>query len=333
MAKFSASLAAFIAGQDPDIAYQAADNAIENNAMVTGMLEGQEALALAECIKDYSDALAKDVATAISEATAYLKELPPEALKAMEKLTQWFEIHGEGAMLSIKEAQTLLKDAPVEILDAVTTWVKENPLITEMAVAGMFAIMERYAEDNGKERNDFLPMQRQIKQNAVFTVIKTWPKLIKNAIGKLGKTNKAKADVKGTPPAAGVQGASDIISNLSSNPSSLENPKNVIQYEKLKASLAQEEALGSIPVGSALKSDPQHSIANQAIHGIQHGQHFTIKGADGNYYNLTQVIGSFNNQQGIFEYIVDSGNKIKHQRFIPNGQITGYPNQKPTKKE
>ena len=82
VAKFSASLAAFIAGQDPDIAYQAADNAIENNAMVTGMLDGQEALALAQCIKDYSDALAKDVAAAISEATEFLKEVSADALEA-----------------------------------------------------------------------------------------------------------------------------------------------------------------------------------------------------------------------------------------------------------
>jgi filamentous hemagglutinin len=41
---------------------------------------------------------------------------------------------------------------------------------------------------------------------------------------------------------------------------------------------------------------------------------------------LRQLEGSYNGKNGIFEWIIDN-NQVTHRRFIPNGKITGYPNQ------
>jgi hypothetical protein len=46
--------------------------------------------------------------------------------------------------------------------------------------------------------------------------------------------------------------------------------------------------------------------------------------------DLYQIEGSLNGKQGVFEWIVDQG-KVTHRRFIPNGQVTGFPNQIPSK--
>ena len=35
------------------------------------------------------------------------------------------------------------------------------------------------------------------------------------------------------------------------------------------------------------------------------------------------------NQNGVFEWIVDSTDGVTHRRFIPNGTINGIPNQRP----
>lgn len=117
---------------------------------------------------------------------------------------------------------------------------------------------------------------------------------------------------------------------LSSAPAK-NSPKNVANHERYKADLAQQEALSSVPVGSALKSDAYHIAAEWGINSIKHGKHFTIVGRDGKNYNLTQIEGSFNKIEGVFEYIVNSQNQLTHQRFIPKGIITGKPNQNPKK--
>jgi hypothetical protein len=59
-------------------------------------------------------------------------------------------------------------------------------------------------------------------------------------------------------------------------------------------------------------------------------QRFTIAGGDGVTRGLYQLPGEVNGKQGVFEWIVDnSGNDpvITHQRFIPGGRVTGFPNQ------
>jgi hypothetical protein len=108
----------------------------------------------------------------------------------------------------------------------------------------------------------------------------------------------------------------------------------------MKADLAQQELLGAAPRGSALKGsgpfsprtfgsdlDVGHASPTFAREMASSGQHFTIRGGDGIYRNLTQVPGQVNGQPGIFEFIVGPEG-LTHQRFILHGQITGYPNQR-----
>jgi hypothetical protein len=84
-------------------------------------------------------------------------------------------------------------------------------------------------------------------------------------------------------------------------------------------------------VGSAMKSDAYHSSTSWVTDDPA-AQRFSFTGGDGVVRELYQLRGELNEKPGVFEWIVDrSGVKpvITHQRFIPGGDITGYPNQKP----
>lgn len=113
-------------------------------------------------------------------------------------------------------------------------------------------------------------------------------------------------------------------------------------FERMKVDLAQQELLGAIPRGNALKGsrpfsprnfgsdlDISHASPTFARDMASSGQHFTIQGGDGVYRNLTQFSGQVNDQPGIFEFIVGP-EELTHQQFIPHGQITGHPNQRVT---
>jgi filamentous hemagglutinin len=101
--------------------------------------------------------------------------------------------------------------------------------------------------------------------------------------------------------------------------------------------------LGSIPTGSALKNsgpfsprllsseiDLSHASPTFARDLISEGRHFSIQGYDGTFRNLSQVSGQVNGQKGVFEFIVGPEG-LTHQRFIQNGKITGFPNQRTSK--
>lgn len=61
-------------------------------------------------------------------------------------------------------------------------------------------------------------------------------------------------------------------------------------------------------------------------------QRFAIKGGDGVSRDLYQLPGELDGKPGVFEWIIDrSGTNpaIPHQRFTPDGGVTGFPNQAP----
>ena len=91
--------------------------------------------------------------------------------------------------------------------------------------------------------------------------------------------------------------------------------------------MAADELAGAPSVGSALKSDPMHLAPGFVKDLAAEGQHFTIRGYDGVQRNLVQTLGEVNGEGGVFEWIVDNNGVLTHQRFIPGGSVTGFPNQ------
>uniref|UniRef100_UPI001B7FA5AD LXG domain-containing protein n=1 Tax=Fictibacillus gelatini TaxID=225985 RepID=UPI001B7FA5AD len=104
--------------------------------------------------------------------------------------------------------------------------------------------------------------------------------------------------------------------------------------------------------GSALKKpDGQHGFNDIIDNYTPHAKEFEIVGGDGVKRKLYQIEGGMKyydykdlynknlrikerittvkDQNGIFEWIVDPAKGVTHRRFIPNGQITGAPNQRP----
>lgn len=82
--------------------------------------------------------------------------------------------------------------------------------------------------------------------------------------------------------------------------------------------------------GSALsRSDPFHRSVSWVVDNPD-AQRFVSMGGDGVPRDLFQLPGELNGKLGVFEWIIDrSGSDpvITHQRFIPGGSVTGYPNQ------
>ncbi len=93
--------------------------------------------------------------------------------------------------------------------------------------------------------------------------------------------------------------------------------------------------LGRVRAGSATKMDPQHLFPDMVDNYVGDAAKFSIptKGTGGavvRQSELYQVEGGLNDKQGVFEWIVDQG-QVTHRRFIPNGWVTGFPNQIPPK--
>ncbi|ENS9271312.1 MafB family polymorphic toxin, partial [Neisseria gonorrhoeae] len=90
-----------------------------------------------------------------------------------------------------------------------------------------------------------------------------------------------------------------------------------------------ENIIAADRIGSGLKADTSHRAASfLSQEQLGAGRTFSITGGDGIQRTLLQTKGSLNGQSGIYEYILDSNNKVTHQRFIKGGKITGQPNQR-----
>lgn len=63
----------------------------------------------------------------------------------------------------------------------------------------------------------------------------------------------------------------------------------------------------------------------------RYGRTFSLLGGDGSNNTITQMLGGMNGKSGVFEWIINSKLELTHQRFIPDGRITGTPNQTPSK--
>jgi RHS repeat-associated protein len=108
---------------------------------------------------------------------------------------------------------------------------------------------------------------------------------------------------------------------------------NAAQFEKLKAQYAADEILNADRIGSALKSDPTHRAASfLPREQLAKGRVNTFRGGDGSHYTLLQTYGGFNNNKGIYEYMLNKRGQVTHQRFIKGGVITGKPNQNPKRR-
>ena len=93
--------------------------------------------------------------------------------------------------------------------------------------------------------------------------------------------------------------------------------------------------MGNPRVGSANKLDETYNFNNLIDNYAGDAALFDIptKGLGGKILRtseLRQIQGNLNEQDGIFEWIVDQG-KVTHRRFIRRGKITGFPNQNPNK--
>lgn len=85
--------------------------------------------------------------------------------------------------------------------------------------------------------------------------------------------------------------------------------------------------LAAQPVASALKSDAMHRAATfMKQEAAEFGTHTKLVGGDGVTRTLTQMLGGFNGKAGRYEYIVEQGGDMTHQRFVPDGAINGVPN-------
>ena len=107
---------------------------------------------------------------------------------------------------------------------------------------------------------------------------------------------------------------------------------NVALFERQRAGYAAQEINAAQPVGSALKEDPMHRAPSYVVDQIPaQGRVFSLKGGDGSNNTLTQLVGVVNNKSGIYEWIVNLKLELTHQRFIPDGKVTGTPNQTPSR--
>lgn len=131
------------------------------------------------------------------------------------------------------------------------------------------------------------------------------------------------------PPGCG-RASDDLASDSLLVPRGAAGAESALLAERFRASLSAQELATASRVGSGLKADSLHRAGSFVVDDVaQSGRVFALRGGDGVQRTLTQVEGTVNGQRGVFEWIVDPAGSVTHQRFIPDGRITGSPNQVP----
>lgn len=108
--------------------------------------------------------------------------------------------------------------------------------------------------------------------------------------------------------------------------------KNFALFERQRIEYASKEIKVATPTERATKDDPMHRAPSFVVNKISsYGRTFSLRGGDGSNNTITQMLGGMNGKSGVFEWIINSKRELTHQRFIPDGRITGTPNQTPSK--
>jgi hypothetical protein len=148
-----------------------------------------------------------------------------------------------------------------------------------------------------------------------------------SAAGSIGAYTSAKMAAAKSGITSGWNAARSVLTRRGNAPST---GTPGVQGAGDAAKTTPELASGMERTGSALtNSDPFHRSVSWVVDNPA-AQRFGIKGGDGIARDLYQLPGEVNGKSGVFEWIIDrSGTNpvINHQRFIPGGSITGYPNQ------
>ncbi|GKX30778.1 hypothetical protein SH1V18_32580 [Vallitalea longa] len=196
-------------------------------------------------------------------------------------------------------------------------------------------------------------MRNDLKEHAYGTIIMDYIMWKLTSISKskdyiVGVVSKSQYESNGTPPEitqaalnsaltydlfilgqSGIKLFNKNSKSVITKETSKAEAENVADFEKLRSSLAADEIVDADRVSTALsKSDPSHlSGSFLTKEQIAAGKVYNIRGGDGIQRTLLQTKGALNGKTGIFEYILTPVGNVSHQRFIPGGIFTGYPNQ------
>ncbi|RJS55466.1 transposase [Bacillus subtilis] len=149
-----------------------------------------------------------------------------------------------------------------------------------------------------------------------------------------------------------VRGGKRVVTNVAKHVAEKESKDVNKAVSKNTVKNISHPVLDNTRSGSALKKpDGQHGFNDIIDNYTPQAKEFEIVGGDDvkrklyqieggmKYYDYKDVynkglrinerITTIKDQNGVFEWIVDPTKGVTHRRFIPNGQITGSPNQRP----
>ncbi len=149
-----------------------------------------------------------------------------------------------------------------------------------------------------------------------------------------------------------VRGGKRVVTNVAKHVAEKESRGVNKVVSKNKVKNISHPVLDNTRSGSALKKpDGQHGFNDIIDNYTPLAKEFEIVGGDNvkrklyqieggmKYYDYKDVynkglrinerITTIKDHNGVFEWIVDPTKGVTHRRFIPNGQITGSPNQRP----